>query len=89
MNVFEMEKELKDLIKHCQELMEKLKNPALIGKLGWVSDVSPDEKPRCHILERFKKNSEYLYACKGCAWKYFTPLTAEEVEQYTGYKTEE
>ena len=84
-----MEKELNELIKHGQELIKKLKNNTLIGKLGWVSDVSPDEKVRCHVLERFEQNSEYPYVCKECDWIYFTPLTAEEIEQYTGYKVEE
>lgn len=92
MNVFEMEKELNDLIKHGQELIEKLKqensDDTIIGKLGWASDDSPDEKQRCFILERIDPHLAYPYMCSIGEWKYFKPLTPEEIEQYTGYKVE-
>lgn len=58
-----------------------------IGKLGWVSDDDPRDKIRCGILAGKDSHETRPYICAVHArWKYFTPLTREEVEEYTGYK---
>lgn len=61
-----------------------------IGKLGWVSDKSPDEKNMCSILTGIDELSGFPYSCSnGAGWKYFKPLTPDEVAEITGYKVEE
>lgn len=58
-----------------------------VGKLGWVSDNDSDAKARCGVLKKYCRGHEYPYRVKhDTCWKYFTPLTPEEVEEYTGYK---
>jgi hypothetical protein len=58
-----------------------------IGKLGWVSDESKDKKTRCGVLVEYLEGHPHPYKIQGgLSWKYFTPLTPEEVEKYTGYK---
>lgn len=57
-----------------------------IGKLGWVSDESKDKKTRCGVLVEYLEGCPHPYKIQGgLSWKYFTPLTPEEVEKYTGY----
>ena len=94
MNVFEMEKEFNDLVKRGQELIEKLKqensDDTMIGKIGWFYDISPNEKVRCDVLTRIRKGETYPYiSSSDDYWVFFTPLTPEDVEKYTGYKVEE
>lgn len=58
-----------------------------IGKLGWVSDESKDKKTRCGVLVEYLEGHKHPYKAQGgLSWTYFTPLTPEEVEKYTGYK---
>ena len=58
-----------------------------IGKLGWVSDESKDKKTRCSVLVEYLEGCPHPYKIQGgLSWTYFTPLTPEEVEKYTGYK---
>jgi hypothetical protein len=58
-----------------------------VGKLGWVSYIDSDDKARCGVLKKYCRGHEYPYKVKhGACWRYFTPLTPEEVEKYTGYK---
>lgn len=58
-----------------------------IGKLGWVSDESKDKKTRCGVLVEYLEEHQHPYKIQGgLSWTYFTPLTPEEIEKYTGYK---
>lgn len=58
-----------------------------IGKLGWFSDADKRDKDYASILLRVRDSEDYRFVCgKGTVWKYFTPLTPEEVEKHTGYK---
>lgn len=98
MKVFEMEQELNKLIKHGQDLIEKLKESVDDCKtknccrLGWVSDYISDaeDKNKIDILCEKQPIRPYPYICKsGACWKYFKPLTPAEVAEITGYKVEE
>lgn len=96
MNVFEMEKELNDLIKHGQELIEKLKQDAEsvkeadendIGKLCWFFDTSLENKRLGILLEIDCSPCPYhtQYSC----YEHCRRLTPAEVAEITGYKVEE
>ena len=98
MNVFEMEKEFNNLIKHGQELIEKLKQEKEpvkeadendIGKLCWFWDSN--SRGRCiSVLEGTQNNSKYRYKAKyGANWECCRRLTHAEVAEITGYKVEE
>lgn len=57
-----------------------------IGKLGWVSDTA-DNKAGCEVFKKYNTGTDYPYETElGSCWRYFTPLTPEDVEKYTGYK---
>lgn len=57
-----------------------------VGKLGWVSDTA-DNKTGCEVFKKYNIGDDYPYETElGTCWKYFTPLTPEEVEKFTGYK---
>ena len=61
-----------------------------IGKLGWVSDRDAKDRIRLGILKRYSQGAAFPYEEYGDNyWAYFTPLTPEEVEKYTGYKVVE
>lgn len=68
------------------EVPDKLDN-SLVGKIGWVSDESKDKKTRCGVLVEYLEGDPHPYKIQGgLSWKYFTPITPEEVEKYTCYK---
>lgn len=96
MNVFEMEKEFNDLIKHGQELIEKLKQEKEpvkevtkkdIGKLCCFWDFREDDKQIGVLVEldtdACPYHDGYTY------YQHCRRLTPAEVAEITGYKVEE
>lgn len=98
MNVFEMEKEFNDLIKHGQELIEKLKQAK-----GHVADADKNDIGMlckfwndniedyvvgtiCEIEKRV--DYPYCIGCCDCWYKHCCRLTPSEVAEITGYKVE-
>lgn len=101
MKVFEMEQEFNKMIKHGQELIEKLKQAQEpvkeddendIGKLCWFWDDDFADK-MYGILEDFIEDTQtkkISYYCKEVRWyDHCHRLTAKEVAEITGYKVEE
>lgn len=97
MNVFEMEKEFNDLIKHGQELIEKLKHEREpvkeadendIGKLCWFWDDEEDMKfPG--VLTEILNNNSYPFGYRAGCYRHCHRLSPSEVAEITGYKVEE
>lgn len=97
MNIFEMEKEFNDLIKHGQELIEKLKQEKEPVKEVTEEDVGKlcefwDGDHKGHAistLERLQPGEFTYKATYGAGWKHCRRLTPTEVAEITGYKVEE
>lgn len=97
MNVFEMEKEFNDLIKHGQELIEKLKKEKEpvkeatekdVGKLCWFWDNDEDNKGIGTLTEILTDNP-YSFCYRAGCFRHCRRLTPAEVAEITGYKVEE
>ena len=95
MNVFEMEKEFNNLIKHGQELIEKLKQEKEpvkeadendIGKLCWFWDTSVENK-KFSILTKIDCAPCPYHTYNSC-YDHCRRLTPAEVAEITGYKVE-
>lgn len=75
--------------RECELYIEVEDEPSedYIGKLGWVADADNKLKVLCSVLKRYSPEDPFPYEVEaGSYWKFFTPLTPEEVEKYTGYK---
>lgn len=97
MNIFEMEKEFNELIKHGQELIEKLKHEQKpveeadendIGKLCWFWDRDKNNKS-IGVLTEILTDNPYSFCCRVGCFMHCCRLTPAEVAEITGYKVEE
>ena len=97
MNIFEMEKEFNELIKHGQELIEKLKKEREPVKEADENDIGKlcefwdgNFRGRCiSTLECLQKSNLPYKAKYGAGWEHCRRLTPTEVAEITGYKVEE
>ena len=94
MNVFEMEKEFNDLIKHGQELVEKLKQ----AKAPVKEATEKDRGMLCKFMNKYEKrigilacftNTKKPVSAGGDIFDKCYRLTPAEVAEITGYKVEE
>lgn len=97
MDVFKMEKEFNELIKHGLELIEKLKEGKELVKEADANDIGKlclfwDEHFNARsisILECLQTGILKYKAKYGANWEHCRRLTPDEVSEFTGYRVEE
>lgn len=100
MDVFKMEKEFNELIKHGLELIEKLKEGKELIKEADENDVGMlckfwDDNPEDYgvgILSEVDEDDNRCYCMEssyGDWYKHCRRLTPDEVSEFTGYRVEE
>jgi hypothetical protein len=59
-----------------------------VGKLGWFWDELSERQKFIDVLKRIDEKDSFKYLAKeeGCHYQFFSPLTADEVEDYTTFK---
>lgn len=88
----DMRTQLKEVYRWASDFLDEFNGETedyskYVGKLGWVSDEDPGHKNRCGILLKKDDHETHPYLCAvSMRWRYYTPLTPEEVEKYIGYK---